>query len=253
MDFDRSIEPADVPAPPTPDEVAAAFPVPLLTFTGQPALEEAAASRSGETSNGVTVMAAATFSYTVWRNPADREDPVNLADLPDDVRAQLEFEPPWPLPDWLVQWRARMRYPLLWDAVRTTWTRGAEPRRSVEALAVEHLDYVVMNMSRDASPRDRSPGWMSLDELPADELYPEDLFPDGLIPPGLAGPASGIDRGVGIMVDGAPVPGVRLNSDPHVLGLGVDLGEKFLTVVIPREWLPLLRLEFSTRTPAAGA
>ena len=239
MEFDRSRGAGDAPAPPTPDEVAAAFPVPLATFVDQPSLEEAFVSRSGETLNGEDVMAAATLSYTVWRNPADHDDPVNLAQLPGALRAQLEFEPPWTLPDWLVQWRARMRHLLLWDAVRTTWTSGAEPRRTVEALTVEHVDYIVMNQFRPAAP-------LPDVGLPAGELDPEDFFAGGLLPSGPEA-GGGAMHGVQVMVDGVSVPGVRIDSDLHVLGLGIELGDKVLTVAISRDWLPLLRLEFATR------
>ncbi|WP_288025838.1 hypothetical protein, partial [Arthrobacter sp.] len=87
--------------------------------------------------------------------------------------------------------------------------------------------------------------------LPDGELYAEDFFPGGLIPAELPGPdpGGGGAQGVAFMVDGASVPGVRLDSNPHVLGLGVDLGDKVLTAAVPREWLPLLRLEFATRKP----
>uniref|UniRef100_UPI00258564C1 hypothetical protein n=1 Tax=Arthrobacter sp. TaxID=1667 RepID=UPI00258564C1 len=252
MDYDRSMDPRDRPGPPTPDEVAAACPVSMLTFADQAAVEEAAVSRWGDTRNGQDVMASATLSYTVSRNPADHGDPANLARLPEEIRAQLEFAPPWPLPDWLVQWRSRMRYPLLWDAVRTTWTSGTEPRRTVEALAVEHLDYIVMNQFTNAQGRPAGPP--AGGGLPDGELYAEDFFPGGLIPAELPGPdpGGGGAQGVAFMVDGASVPGVRLDSNPHVLGLGVDLGGKVLTAAVPREWRPLLRLEFATRKPAGA-
>lgn len=37
--FDDSIDPLDLPAPPTPDDVARAFPVPLLTLVPQDAID----------------------------------------------------------------------------------------------------------------------------------------------------------------------------------------------------------------------
>ena len=43
-------------------------------------------------------MESTTLTYTLWRNPADRDAPVNIADLTEEMRASLDVEPPWPLP-----------------------------------------------------------------------------------------------------------------------------------------------------------
>ena len=127
MFIDRSRSPGDVPAPPTTDEVAAGFAVPLLTLVAQESVEAAGSRQqaagsgtSSQTQNQRPVMESATLTYTLWRNPPDRDDPVNIADLTEEMRASLDVEPPWPLPKWMVQTRVRMRYPLLRDAVRTT-------------------------------------------------------------------------------------------------------------------------------------
>ncbi|MGP9501813.1 hypothetical protein ACT3TS_06325 [Specibacter sp. AOP5-B1-6] len=229
MYFKHGARPADIPAPATPDEVAASFPVPLLAFAGQTTLVEAAVSRMGESSNGETVMEAATLSYTVWRNPANRHDPANLLELSAEMRAQLAVEPPWPLPDWMIQWRETMRYPLAWDAVRTTWTTAAVPRPRLATLLAEHANYLLMNMFRTERMAAGPPGRPGL----GGELF------DG-VTPGSAGSGR-------VMVDGVSVAGLILDSDRHVFGVGVDLGDRYLTAVVSREWLPLLRLEFATR------
>lgn len=231
MYFKHGGRPGDIPAPATPDEVAASFPVPLLAFAGQAALAEAAVSRMGESLNGETVMEAATLSYTVWRNPANRRDPANLLELSAEMRAQLAVDPPWPLPDWMVQWRETMRYPLAWDAVRTTWTTGAAPRPRLARLLAEHANYLLMNMFRAERTAAGPPGRPGM----GGELL------DG-VETGSAGPGRA-------MVDGVSVAGLILESDRHVFGVGVDLGDRYLTAVVSREWLPLLRLEFTTRHP----
>lgn len=45
---------------------------------------------------------------------------------------------------------------------------------------------------------------------------------------------------------------MRYEDDPHVVGVAADLGDRYITAVIPREHLPLVHLEFTTR-PAALA
>ncbi|MDQ1576010.1 MAG: hypothetical protein QOH55_1160 [Microbacteriaceae bacterium] len=48
-------------------------------------------------------------------------------------------------------------------------------------------------------------------------------------------------------VDGVEVTGMRIDTDPHVLGLATDLGDRMLTAVFAREHLPFLRPAFATR------
>jgi hypothetical protein len=224
MWIDRSVRPSDLPPPPTPDEVAAGFPVPLFTLVTQDSVEEAGVSAASVTQDQRTVMTAATLLYTLWRNPADHDDPANLVDLTEEMRASLDAEPPWPLPEWMVRWRKRMRYPLLWDAVRTTHVSDESAWYSPELALVEHVNYVVTNQFRDARVRGGFPG-----ELfdPATEDHVEHNIP--------------------ISVDGVEVTGTRIDTDPHVLGLAADLGNRILTAAFAREYLPFLRPAFATR------
>jgi len=224
MFIDRSRRPGDVPAPPTPDEVAARFPVPVVTLVGQDTVEEASAGTESQTSSGRMVMEAVTLSFTLWRNPADHNDPANLADIPEDIKSSLDTEPPWPLPPWIVQWRARMRYPLLWDAVRTTYFSEGSSPHSPEAALVQHANYILMNTFRSERMRGGFPGEMvaPLTEDP-------------------------IEHGFPIMVDGVEVAGMRVDGDPHVFGLAADLGGRLLTAVFAREHLPFLTLAFQDR------
>jgi hypothetical protein len=224
MFIDRSRRPADIPAPPTPDEVAASFAVPLLTLVAQASIEEAYVGTTSDTENQRVVLESATLTYTLWRNPADRGDPINLAPLTDEMRASLDAEPPSPLPNWMLQLRARMRYPQLWEAVRTTHISDGTTWHTVEAALVEHVNNLVRNMYRDERVRGS--------------------FPGELIDPATEGH---IQHGTHISIDGAEVPGMRLDTDPHVLGVAADLGDRILTAVIPREHLPYIRLEFMTR------
>ncbi len=226
VEFVGIIDPLD-PGPPRPDEVAAEFPVPVVTFVAQDSLEEISIGSGGTTSNRVTTRAEATISYTLWRNPADRADPVNLADLAPDVRRSLDELPPWPLPAWILESRERMRYPTVWDAVRTTWIadRAAEAWRAPDQILVQHVNYIVMNTFREERVRGGFPG----------ELQ------------GRATERS-IERDIPILLDGVAVPGLRVDTDAHVLGLAADLGDRILSAVVARDALPHLRLEFATRT-----
>ena len=224
MFIDRSRQPADIPAPLTPDEVAAQFAVPLLTLSAQDSLEEAGVGLSSQRQDGRPVMESATLTYTLWRNPADHDDPINLAQLTDEMRASLDAEPPSALPDWMLQLRARMRYPQLWEAVRTTHISDGSTWHTAEVALAEHINNLVRNLYRDERVRGRFPGDL-VD--PATEAH--------------------IQHGVKISIDGAEVVGMRLDTDPHVLGLAADLGDRVLTAVIPREHLPYVRVEFSTR------
>jgi len=55
-----------------------------------------------------------------------------------------------------------------------------------------------------------------------------------------------------MLVDDRTVPGMQIDTDPHVLGVAADLGDRILTVVLSREYLPAVRLEFVTRSSAAA-
>lgn len=215
MFVDHSIRPEDIPEPATPDGVARAFPVPLLTLTEQTSIEE----------YGVSTMSdgqgqSATLSYTFWRNPLDHDDPANLSDPPIELG-----EPVGPLPDWLLRARDRMRFPMLWEIVRTTHTsERTQPWHTPERALVDHANYVLMNTFREERMRGEFPG----------EL-------DGRV----TEPA--IERGIPVSLDGADVPGMRIDTDPHVFALAADFGDRILTAVLPRDYLGLVDFTFRTR------
>src|SRR4051812_10819698 len=96
---------------------AQTLPVPIMGFTPQPSLDDVHLENT-ETGGGSMTVG---ISYTLWRNPADRSDPINLADLDAEALRSLEQPSPHPRPAWLLELVERMRYPLLWEAVRTTW------------------------------------------------------------------------------------------------------------------------------------
>jgi hypothetical protein len=224
--YDESARPEDFPAPPSPDEATRAFGGPLFTLVVQPALEEERISVGSQTSNGRLVLEEATCNYVLWRNPADRDDPANLADISDELRAQLDAPPLHPLPEWMTRTVERMRYPWLWDSVRTTRVAAGEDEvwRTPESLLTEHVNYILMNTFREQRVLGEAPG----------ELLG-------------AATERAVEHDVPVRIDGVDVTGIRIDTDAHVLGVGADLGDRVLTAVFPREHLPHFELAFATR------
>jgi hypothetical protein len=229
MFYDESARLEDVPAPPTLDEVARAFPGPLYGFVPQPSLEPWTSGTASSTSGGRVEIESVAIGYTLWLNPDDHDDPANLAELDDELRASLDAPPVRPLPDWMTAITARMRYPWLWEAVRTTVAHEpAPPWHSAESVLVEHVNHILRNRFRDERVRGGFPGE-------------------------LLGPATEkcVEHDVPLLLDGRPVPGIRIDTDAHVLGVGAHLGDRVLTAVVDRDRLPLLDLAFAThRAPA---
>ena len=210
-----------------------ALPFRAMGLAPQPSLEDfdafgltEATDASGPWSITVSV------NYTLWRNPDDRADPVNLADLDDATRAALDVEPPWPRPTWMIETVRRMRYPQLSEAVRTTWDRDPSERTTVSHHLVDHVNHILMNHFRE-------------------ELG----LPTGPPPPGydpFAGDwraaASAVNPRATLVVDGDERAASEIDTDPFVYAIGVRLAaDRVATSVIPREDLPYLRLALATR------
>jgi len=130
------------------------MPVPIVELVPQPSvgLVEFGVSTTSSGS-GVDAMTV-SMSATLWRNPFDKSDPVNLADLDEDTRRAIEEVPPWPRPAWLVDSVERMLYPMLWEAVQTTWHREETEYSTLAALLVQHTNYVLMNQFNGAFDRE---------------------------------------------------------------------------------------------------
>jgi hypothetical protein len=161
----------------------------------------------------------------LWRNPADRSDPANLADLDDDTRRSLDAVPPWPRPAWLLEAVERMRYPTLWEAVRTTWHRDPAQHPPLADLLADHTRHVLMNRFREEHGLDLH-GWDS-PALPSERS---------------------VRPGVPVVVDGGEQTGAELDTDPFVYAVGAVLPSGgTLTAVVPRDDLTLLTLAFERR------
>jgi len=201
------------------------MPVPIVEFAAQPALEFADVGvETTGSGSGLDAMSV-SISMTLWHNPGDKADPVNLAELDDATRRAIDDVPPWPRPAWLVEGVQRMRYPTLWEAVRTTWHREESDRSTVDAVLVHHVNHILMNQFREELGLEIG-DWHS---------------------PALASERV-IRRGVEVSIDDGPVPGVEIDTDPFAYAVGARLPSGgILTAVVPRDHLPYVRMAFRQR------
>jgi hypothetical protein len=208
-------------------EQARHMPVPIFGLVRQPHLEDWDAIGIGSgTRDGVLDSCEASISYTLWRNPDELDDPANLAELDQRQRRALEAEPPWPRPPWLVEMVRRMRYPMLWECVRTRWCRAPGEFDSAAAVLVAHVNDILVNR------------------------FPQTAVVGNDAPHGLANPVDQrcVEPGVPVLVDGMAREGVRIDTDPQVYGLGVDLdAHTVLTAAIPRDALTYVEVTFAAR------
>ncbi|MGA0568379.1 hypothetical protein ACO2Q7_13680 [Rathayibacter sp. KR2-224] len=208
------------------------MPVPVMGFVLQPTLEDAnmenTVSQQGTT--GLSQMAV-SINYTLWRNPDDRSDPVNLAEIDEATRRALDETAPRPRPAWLIEMAERRRYPMLWEAVRTTWTRDASEFSTPSRLLIDHANHILMNGFRK-------------------ELGLGDMAVDRFVSP-LTERA--INREAVVTVDGAEVSALEIDTDPLVYAIGAELSsDTVLTAVVPRDELAYIRLEFTKRRSTAA-
>lgn len=201
------------------------MPIPILEFAAQRSLEITDIGLNSATDAAGYSEVTVSVSATLWRNPDNKSDPVNLAELDDETRRAIEQVPPWPRPAWLVDRVERMRYPILWDAVHTTWSRDESERTTVEYLLVHHANHILMNQFRE-------------------ELQ---LGPQGWKSPALISERT-VRHGVAVTIDGQTVTGAEINTDPFVYAIGAKLANGgTLTAVVPREHLAYIELAFASR------
>ncbi|MBO1269005.1 hypothetical protein [Arthrobacter cavernae] len=203
------------------------MPIPVMGLVSQPSLEDTdtVGLGYGRDARGYSEMTA-SVTYTVWRNPNDRSDPINLADLDEPTRRAIEDSLPWPRPAWLVEQVERMRYPQLWEAVRTTWHRDSSELSSVRRVLVDHVNYILMNQYRQKLGLNGNP-W----DLPAPAVT--ERMANGQ---------------VSVLVNGIEVSAAEIDTDPFVYGIGAELaGGGVVTAVLPRAELKRIQIQFTTR------
>lgn len=203
------------------------MPVPVIGLIAQPTLEDwdALAIKDGHDNAGL-VDFSVSITYTLWRNPADRSDPVNLAELDEEKRAAIEAVTPWPRPQWLVDQLQRKRYPQLWEAVRTTWTREPFEDGALAEQLVDHVDDVLTNRYIDKDDRASREG-----RPPVRRLLAASVNPDVLV-----------------TVDGVETRAIEADTDPHVYAIGAQIASNtVVTAVLPRTELRYIDVVFATR------
>jgi hypothetical protein len=204
------------------------MPIPVMGLRPQPALEDtnSVGVSYGLDDRGYNEMTA-SITYTLWRNPDDRSDPVNLADLDEKTRTSIEEVPPWPRPPWLIEQVERLRYPQLCEAVRTTWHRTPSERSSVQSLLADHVNHILMNQYRQ-------------------KLWPGSNPWDQQAPP-LTGRM--VNNQARTIINGVDMPGAEVDTDPFVYGIGAQLeGGGVVTAVLPRTELKHIQVQFTTRS-----
>ncbi len=224
MDF-RGVLPADAPDPRIErHRHLRGMPVPVMGLAAQPSLEDTdtLGFTNGSDDAGYLDFCV-SVTYTLWRNPDDRSDPINLADLDEEKRAAIEAVTPWPRPAWLIEQVQRMQYPQLWEAVRTSWSRTeAGPADLAQRLA-DHTNDVLNNHYRQPTgPETRWAPYVSGAEV---------------------SPSASID------VDGVVTAAVEIDSDSLVYAVGAQTGpHTVVTAVLPRSELAHLHIAFATRS-----
>jgi hypothetical protein len=204
------------------------MPIPVMGLIPQPSLEDtdAVGLSYGLDDRGYSEMTT-SITYTLWRNPDDRSDPVNLADLDEKTRRSIEEVPPWPRPLWLIEQVERLRYPQLCEAVRTTWHRTPSERSSVRSLLADHVNHILMNLYRQVL----WPGSNPWDQ--------HALTVTGRM----------VNSHARTVINGVDMPGAEVDTDPFVYGIGAQLaGGGVVTAVLPRTELRHIQVQFTARS-----
>jgi hypothetical protein len=202
------------------------LPVPVMGLVVQPTLEDIHMESTIISGTHDVSDMTVGISYTLWRNPDDRSDPVNLAELDEPMRRALDGPFPAPRPAWLVEQVERMRFPMLWEAVRTTWHREASDFSAPPRLLVEHTNHILINRFRQ-------------------ELGLGDIAPHRFA-------ARISERAVNpratVTVDGIEKQAFEIDTDPFVYAIGVQLDAgTCVTAVVPRAELEYVDIGFAQR------
>jgi hypothetical protein len=209
----------DVPAPPTLREVAATLPGPVYSFAPQSHLEAFAASSTRASGRVVAV----SMSYTFYRYPAQPGDARNFVGLTPQQRAAIARADSSSLPEWIRDQIRRLRYPTLFEAVRTSLPIPAERAHPLEARLEAHVTEFL---------RALFPGQPLAERLRTVRGAPLSEYD--------------VRRGVPVRVDGESRRGYRVDIAPHVIAVGAYLEDRYLTAIIPSDFHASITPAFAT-------
>lgn len=222
MHIAEGLRVADLPAPPTGDEIAASFPVPVYGLVPQPALAEAGFG-TVSSNDGVHEVA---ISYSLFRHPGDHNDPANFADNATEILAAINKAERDGQPDWFVSGLRRMRFPVLWEAVSTVRTDIGAPLPLADRLAA-HVNHVVMNTCVERQHASSTGPAVLLNPVHASDALPGRL----------------------LQVDGSDVSAIQIDTDVDATGWAFEVSHAAVLVVIRRADLALVDVRVERRVP----
>lgn len=119
----------------------------------QPAVSRLPITGFSETRGEAGVEESSVFlSYTLWRFADDRTDSRNEIEMDEATRQALEEEPDWERPPWLIEQTRLFRYPMLWEAVRTSWYPSIpHPSAALTTQIAQHANHILRNVSATSS------------------------------------------------------------------------------------------------------
>ena len=166
-----------------------------------------------------------SFTYTLWKHPEDHSDPRNEIELDERTRRSIDEEPPWGRPKWLIEQAQIFRYPMLWEAVRTTRHAAPDPERhSLPQQLVDHTNHVLRNSFREELGLPTGPSARS-DWKATTTAVTE----------------------ASVRVDGFDRPAAQIDTDPFVYSIGFRIDEHVVcTCVFSRDSLPYFEMALTT-------
>ena len=212
--------PGDFPAPPSADEVASRFGRPVFSLVEQPGLIRLDGLSTVATGDRLVEV---SVSYSHLVAPEDPTDPRGLVDDIDEVTGWIEKAHRDGRPEWFVRSLEALRFPMLWETVRTA-RRDADGATSLAESLARHLDHVLINT---VEGRRRRSG-----DRPGREL-------DGPVNPAHARPAT-------VVVDGLPREGVEIDTDADLTGWAVIVDDLVVSVALDREVAATLEVALAT-------
>ncbi|RWZ58441.1 hypothetical protein ELQ92_14125 [Labedella populi] len=211
----------DLPAPPSPEEVAARFGRSVFGLVPQPHLRELDILSTVATGQELTEV---SVSYSFLAEPGDTTDPRNLVPTVRDIDGWLEKAERDRQPEWFVRSLQSMRFPMMWEAARTASREDPWGTPIAERLAA-HMDHVLINTADERRRRDGGSVIPFLD----------------------VGVSAAHARPTTVAVDGSERTGIRIDTDPTVIGWAIEVDDSLVSIVLDRDRAERLDVALVTR------